>query len=82
MTPLDQAAVDRVRDALEDFMRCRPEDWPELLPGIAGGVCRLNPLAMDLLADAAVQIAATAHRLALEAADEADSGGDNRTDLT
>lgn len=82
MTPLDQAAVDRVRDALEDLMRCRPEDWPELLPGIAGGVCRLNPLMMDLLADAAVQVAATAHQLALEAEDDADSGGDNHADLS
>ena len=39
---------------------CHPEDWPEILPGIAGAVCGLHPMQMDLLADAAVQVAVTA----------------------
>lgn len=74
MSQLDEAAISRVRDSLEDLMRCRPEDWPELLPGIAGGVCGLNPYLMDLLADSAVQFAQMAHRLALEADEELEDG--------
>ena len=70
MSRIDDAAIMRVRDALEDLIRCRPDDWPELLPGIDGGVCGLNPFLMDLLADAAVQVAGTAHRLAQECAEE------------
>ena len=69
MSQIDDAAIMRVRDALEDLMRCRPDDWPELLPGIAGGVCGLNPVLMDLLADATVQAAGTAHRLAQQHAE-------------
>lgn len=72
LTPLDEAAVCRVRDALTDLMRCRPDDWAELVPVIAGEICALSPWSMNLLADASVQIAITAHRLAVEADDELD----------
>lgn len=71
----------RVRDALEDLMRCHPDDWPELLPGIAGGLCGLDPFQMNLLADAAVQVAGTAHRLAQERAEEDESEDEDKDPL-
>ena len=70
LSPLDSASVNRVRDAITDLMRCRPEDWPELLPGIAATACNLDPWCMDLMADTAVHLAATASRLAVEAEEE------------
>lgn len=62
--------VDDLRRALEALKQSDPEGWPESLVSMAGAVAELDPGALDLLADAAVQMAGTAHRLAQEAAED------------
>ena len=64
LSPMDVSAVVHVHEALTDLMRCRSEDWSELLPSIASEACAHACGSMDLLADAAVQAAAAAHRRA------------------
>jgi hypothetical protein len=66
MSQLDRAAVKRLRSALVDLIRCRPDDWPDLLSGIAGSACDLNLPSLMRMADATAGIAATAKRLAEE----------------
>lgn len=70
MTALDP--VEQTRAALLALKAPDPDGWPESLVRLAGVVAGLDPGPMDLLADAAVQMAATAHQLAHEqAADDA-----------
>lgn len=63
----DDSARESLRQAIVDLIRCRPEDWPEIVANQAGVACGLNTWALDLLADASVQVAATAHQFQNEA---------------
>lgn len=54
---------ERLREGITDLMRCRPDDWPEILAAQAGAACFMDPWPLDLLADAADQIATTARIL-------------------
>lgn len=63
---IDDGARDPLREAIVDLIRCEPERWPELLATQAGAACHLDVGALNLLADAAVQVAATVHTLRLE----------------
>jgi len=67
---LDDDARAHLRDAIVNLIRCEPERWPEILAEQAGAACHLSPGALNLLADAAVQVAATAHRLTQEMEDD------------
>ena len=68
MLPRDP--VDDLRRAMEALKRSDPEGWPESVAIVAGAVAGLDSGLLDLLADASVQVAATAHRLAQDSADE------------
>ena len=66
----DDSIRDLIRETIIDLIRCRPDDWPEILAAQAGAACGMNIPALNLLADASVQVAATAHRLAMEGHEE------------
>jgi len=63
---ISHAARDQVRNAIVDLMRCEPERWPEMVAAEAAAACVMKPGPLTLLADAAVQFAATAHWLQQE----------------
>lgn len=67
---LDQAARSALLQAIEDLMRVEPDRWPEIVAQLSGAACHLNPGQLSLLADAATQVAATAHQLQQEAQEE------------
>ena len=70
MEPLREGGA--VREALADLMTVYPERWPEVLAGLAGGVCQMDVGALNLLADAAVEVAGMAHRMTQELDEERD----------
>ncbi len=74
MTMLPGDPVDDLRRAMEALKLSDPDGWPESVAMVAGAVAGLDSGLLDLLADASVQVAATAHRMAQEAADEIPPG--------
>ena len=66
------AARERTLQAIKALMEADPEGWPEHLAHVAGAACGLHCWSMDLLADAATQVAGMAHRLEAERRDEED----------
>lgn len=66
------AARERTLQAIKVLMEADPEGWPEHLAEVAGAACGLQCWSMDLLADAATQVAGMAHRLEGERRDEED----------
>ena len=66
------AARERTMQAIKVLMEADPEGWPEHLAEVAGAACALQCWSMDLLADAATQVAGMAHRLETERRDEQD----------
>lgn len=65
-----QDPVEQMRSALLALKASDPDGWPESLVRLAGIVANLDPRHLDLLADAAVQMAATAHQMATERAED------------
>lgn len=68
-TPCDAgllAARERTVQAVRALMAADPEGWPEHLAHVAGAACGLHCESMDLLVDAANQVAGMAHRLEAE----------------
>lgn len=63
---LDQSARSSLLVALDYLIRRDPDRWPETLAQLAATACRQNPGQLSHFADAAVQVAANAHRLRLE----------------
>lgn len=61
-----QDPVEQMRAALLALKSSDPDGWPESLVRLAGIVADLDPRPLELLADAAVQMAATAHQMANE----------------
>jgi hypothetical protein len=70
VTMLPSDPIDDLRRAMMALKRANPEGWPESVATVAGAVAGLDTVQLDLLADSAVQVAATAHLLAQDADDE------------
>lgn len=56
------ATRERALYAIRALMESDPDGWPEHLASVAGIACGQNCENLDLLADAAVQVAARAHK--------------------
>ena len=64
------AAKEHALHAIKVLIEADPDGWPEHLAHAAGAACGLQCGSLDLLADAATQIAGMAHRLEAERRDE------------